>query len=58
MGPAVASRTTEIRIQNKILILKLDSSVMRDELQHGKQIIILRLNEKAGFQMIEDVWFG
>jgi hypothetical protein len=31
---------------------------MRDELQHGKQIIILRLNEKAGFQMIEDVWFG
>lgn len=58
MGPAVASRTTEIRIQNKILILKLDSSVMRDELQHGKQIIILRLNDKAGFQMIEDVWFG
>jgi hypothetical protein len=58
MGPAVANRTTEIRIQNKILILKLDSSVMRDELQHGKQIIIHRLNEKAGFEMIQDIWFG
>ncbi len=58
MGPAVANRTKEIRIQNKILILKMDSSVMRDELQHGKQIIIHRLNEKAGFEMIQDIWFG
>jgi predicted nucleic acid-binding Zn ribbon protein len=58
MGPAVASRTTEIRIQNRVLILKLDSSVMRDELQHGKQIILHRLNEKAGCQMIDDIWFG
>jgi predicted nucleic acid-binding Zn ribbon protein len=58
MGPAVANRTTEIRIQNRVLILKLDSSVMRDELQHGKQIILHRLNEKAGCQMIDDIWFG
>lgn len=58
MGPAVANRTKEIRIQNKIMYLKMDSSVMRDELQHGKQIIIHRVNEKAGIELINDIWFG
>ena len=58
MGTAVAHRTKEITIKNKTLYLKMDSSVMRDELSHGKQIIIQRVNEKAGFEMINDVWFG
>lgn len=58
MGTAVAHRTSEISIRNKKLILKLDSSVMRDELQHGKTIIIQRINEFAGFEIINDVWFG
>jgi hypothetical protein len=31
---------------------------MREELQHGKQIIILRVNEKAGFELITDIYFG
>ena len=58
MGLAVAHRTKNLRIQNKVLYLTMDSAVMRDELQHGKQIIIGRINEKAGYTMIEDVWFG
>lgn len=58
MGIAVANRTTEIYIRNKVLYLKIDSSVMREELAHGKSIIILRVNEKAGFEMIRDIWFG
>ncbi len=58
MGPAVANRTREIRIQNGILYLTIDSAVMRDELQHGKQIIIHRVNEKAGKELIRDIWFG
>jgi len=58
MGTAVAHRTKEISIRNGTLYLKMDSSVMRDELAHGKEVIIQRINEKAGFQMINDVWFG
>jgi predicted nucleic acid-binding Zn ribbon protein len=58
MGPAVAHRTTEIRIKDNILYLKLDSSVMREELQQGKSIIIQRLNEFAGIQLVKDIWFG
>lgn len=58
MGIAVANRTKQISIKNKKLILKMDSSVMRDELVHGKSIIIDRVNEFAGIELINDVWFG
>ncbi|MBM3184770.1 MAG: DUF721 domain-containing protein [Bacteroidetes bacterium] len=58
MGIAVANRTKEIRIQNKKLYLAIDSSVMREELLLGKQIIIDRLNEYAGQEIVTDIWFA
>lgn len=58
MGIAVSNRTKNIVIKNKTLYLTMDSAVMRDELVHGKQIIIHRINEKAGCELITDVWFG
>ncbi|XOV67482.1 MAG: DUF721 domain-containing protein [Fluviicola sp.] len=58
MGTAVANRTEEIKIKNKKLFLKMGSSVMRDELLQGKTVIIQRVNEYAGFEIIDDVWFG
>ena len=58
MGTAVAHRTNEISIRNKTLYLKMESSVMRDELAHGKSIIIQRVNEHAGFEIINDIWFA
>ena len=58
MGTAVAHRTSEISIRNQTLFLKMDSAVMRDELAHGKQVIIQRVNEKAGIELITNVWFG
>ena len=58
MGTAVAHRTKEITIRNKTLYLKMESSVMRDELAHGKSIIIQRVNEHAGFEIINDIWFA
>ncbi|MDX1446450.1 DUF721 domain-containing protein [Lishizhenia sp.] len=58
MGKAVANRTEKMVIKNEVLYLTLNSSVMRDELMHGKQVIIQRVNQRAGFEMIKDVWFG
>lgn len=58
MGIAVANRTKEIRVQNKKLYLTIDSSVMREELLLGKQIIIDRLNEYAGQEIVNDIWFA
>jgi predicted nucleic acid-binding Zn ribbon protein len=58
MGIAVANRTVDLKIRNKTLYITMDSSVMRDELAHGKTIILHRVNEKAGYEIITDVWFG
>ncbi len=58
MGIAVANRTKSISVRNKTLYITLDSSVMRDELSYGKSIIIERVNQQAGCELITDVWFG
>lgn len=58
MGKAVALRTTELKIKDRVLHLSLNSSVMREELLHGKQVIIERVNQTAGKQLIVDVWFA
>jgi hypothetical protein len=58
MGSAVAQRTKDIKIQNNTLYLTIDSSVMRDELFHGKQIIIARCNAHVGEELIRDIWFS
>jgi predicted nucleic acid-binding Zn ribbon protein len=58
MGRAVYLRTKQIHIKNKILFLKIDSSIMREELKYGKSVIIQRVNEYAGKEIITDVWFS
>ncbi|PKR81585.1 DUF721 domain-containing protein [Brumimicrobium salinarum] len=57
MGQGIANRTERIRITNKVLHLKMNSSVMRDELHYGRNVIIQRINEFAGTEMINDIWF-
>lgn len=58
MGKAVAHRTKELYIKQQTLYLKIDSSVMREELLNGKQIIIERVNKEAGCQLIHDIWLS
>ena len=48
----------EIYIKNQVLYLSIDSSVMREELLNGKQIIIERINQFAEKEMIKNVWFN
>jgi hypothetical protein len=58
MGIAVARRTKNIYIKGNTLHLEIDSSVMREELYNGKQIIIERINEHSGKELIKDIWFS
>jgi hypothetical protein len=57
MGKAVAYRTTQLSFKNRRLHIHLNSSVMREELLFGKEIIIERVNDHAGKSIIDDVWF-
>lgn len=58
MGVAVANRTKSLKFRNRVLHITMDSSVMRDELAHGKTIILERVNQFAGTKMIDDIWFA
>lgn len=55
MGKGVNSYTKEIQFKNGILIVKLTSSVLREELSYGKEKIIHLLNEKLNKVLIKSV---
>jgi hypothetical protein len=57
MGPAVASRTTELKFFGKRLVIKLNSASLRQELFHEREKIRERLNEEAGSPVVEEVVF-
>ncbi|MDC0177214.1 DUF721 domain-containing protein [Polaribacter sp.] len=52
MGPGVATHTTSVKLQNKTLIIQLNSSVLREELSYGKEKIIKMMNEAIGSDVI------
>ena len=56
MGDAVAVRTESKVIRDKVLYLKINSSVMRDELQQSKAEIIDKVNAAAGCELITDIF--
>ena len=56
MGDAVAKRTEELFIREKVLYIELNSSVMRDELHQSKSEIIAKINGAAGMELITDIF--
>jgi len=57
MGKSVANRTKEIYIYNKKLFLKIESSVIKKEIQMMHTQIIEKINEKAGNELIDEIIF-
>jgi len=57
MGKAVASRTKNIYIHDRKLFIRLESSVLKNELVMIRTQIIERMNERAGSKVIDEVIF-
>lgn len=57
VGKSVANRTKEIYIYDKKLFLRIESSVIKNELIMMRRQIIDKINEKAQEILIEDVVF-
>lgn len=55
LGISVSKKTKNLRIQNRKLFVTLHSSVMRNELEMMKETLIIRLNEAAGMNVIDDI---
>ena len=57
MGTAVANRTTQLYVSNKKLFVRIESSVIKNELLMVKTGIIEKLNERVGAQVITEIVF-
>lgn len=55
MGKMIANHTTDIYIKGSKLFLKVDSSVLKNELSLMKTSILQRVNERAGKNIIDEI---
>lgn len=53
MGNGVMSYTDSVQLQNTTLIVKLKSSVLREELSYGKEKIVTMINEELGEELVK-----
>ena len=52
MGNGVVSYTQSVELHGKTLVVKLNSSVLREELSYGKEKIMKMMNEELGKKLI------
>lgn len=57
MGTAISNRTKQLYISDRKLFLRIESSVIKNELLMMQSQIIKRLNEKAGHEVIASIVF-
>lgn len=55
MGKMVANYTRSLQLNNGRLVVRLNSSVLRQELSSNKTQVINRLNEYFGKEVVEDL---
>ena len=57
VGPAFSRYTTDIKIYNQTMFVSLSSSVARNELLMRRSILIKKLNDHVGAQVITQLVF-
>ncbi|MCF6343005.1 MAG: DUF721 domain-containing protein [Bacteroidales bacterium] len=55
VGGIIGKHTVNMNVKNKILYVRLDSSVLRSELHMAKTSIIRSLNKEVGKEVITDI---
>jgi predicted nucleic acid-binding Zn ribbon protein len=55
VGPVISKKTKELRLQDGILRIRIESATIRQELDYQKPIIIQKLNDGLGQPVIKDV---
>ncbi len=57
LGKTIASYTKYVKLNKKILFVKITSPVVKNELFMMREEICRRLNEKAGEEMVDKIIF-
>ncbi len=57
MSPVISRYTVDLYIRNRILYVKLNSSVLKNELLMGREELISKLNKEAQREIIHEIIF-
>ena len=57
VGPSLYKSTTNLYIKNQVLYVHLSSSVLRQELMMGREMLVRNLNAHVGAQVIVNIVF-
>lgn len=57
MGENISAYTKDVSLQKEVLVVKLSSSVLRQELSYGKEKIVKMINKSLGEDKIQDIRF-
>lgn len=57
VGPVITRYTMNLFIKNQVLYVSLSSSVIRQELMMGREMLIRNLNAQVGSQVIVNIVF-
>jgi predicted nucleic acid-binding Zn ribbon protein len=57
VGKPVANRTKELFVHNKKLYLRIESSVIKNELMLMRSQIIEKINEEANWTLVDEIIF-
>lgn len=58
VGPFIASHTIDLSIKNHVLLVRVDSDVLRNELCYSKSLLLKNLNERVGKEVITEIVFS
>ena len=57
MGKAVANRTSQLYIRDRKLFLRVETSVLKNELVMIRSELVIRMNERAGSKVLDEIIF-
>lgn len=57
LGRTIASYTMRLYIRNQVLYVQLTSPALRQELMMGRDLLVRKLNEAVGAQVITNIIF-
>lgn len=57
MGMTIAKKTKKLELRKKILIIEIESSVLRHELSFAKEKLKESLNRKLNKRIVDDILF-
>lgn len=55
VGSFIASHTIDLNLRNKVLFVRVDSDVLRNELSYSKSELINKINDLVGKEVIEEM---